>query len=64
MRLIAKTFKRVPVMFDDEPQAVIQANKLVADLRFRGVDSFRVDIKGDPGSLSNEEAKYLLKQLL
>ena len=38
--------------------------KLVADLKFRGVDSFRVDIKGDPGGLSQEEADYLVKQLI
>jgi hypothetical protein len=64
LRLIARLFKRVPVLFDDDPQAIVQANKLIADLKFRGVDAFRVDIKGDPGSLSNKEAAYLRKQLL
>lgn len=65
VRVIAKTFKRVPVLFDGgEPQATQQANKLVAELLFRKVDSFRVDIKGDPGDLSDTEATYLLKQLL
>jgi DNA primase len=64
LRLIAKTFKRVPIIFDDDPQAIEQADKLAADLRFRGVDSFRVDIPGDPGGMSEQEAKYLVKSLL
>lgn len=64
VRVLAKNFKRVPVLFDDEPQAIAQANKLVSDLKFRGLDSFRVDIKGDPGGLSQEEANYLVKQLI
>lgn len=64
LRLMSKLFKRIPVIFDDDPQAIEQANKLVADLKFRGVDAFRVDIKGDPASLSPEEAGYLVKSLL
>lgn len=65
VRILASLFKRIPVLFDGgESQAIAQANKLVADLRFRGVDSFRVDITGDPGSLSDSEAKYLVKQLV
>lgn len=64
LTLIAKRFKRVAVMFDDEPQAVKQANKLVADLKFRKVDAFRVDIENDPGALSQEEADYMVKQLI
>jgi hypothetical protein len=65
VRLIARMFKRVPVCFDGgEPQAIAQANKLVADLKFRGVDSFRVDIEGDPGSMKQEDADYLVKQLI
>ena len=65
VRLMAQMFKRVPVCFDGgEPQAIAQANKLVADLKFRGVDSFRVDIEGDPGSMEQSEANYLVKQLM
>jgi len=64
LRTIAKNFKRVAVCFDDDPQAIFQANNLVAELRFRGVDAFRVDITGDPGSMKQEEANYLVKQLL
>lgn len=62
--VIANSFKRTFVVFDDDPQAVIQANKLVAELRFRGKESIRYDIKGDPGALSEDDAKHLMKQLL
>jgi len=64
LRLIAKTFKRVPVLFDPDPQGIKQANKLISDLKFRGVDSFRVDIETDPGDLTQTEADYLVKQLI
>jgi hypothetical protein len=65
VRLMSKLFKRVPIMFDgNEPIAKEQADKLVGDLKFRGVDSFRVDIDNDPGSMSESEAKYIVKQLV
>lgn len=64
VRLMARLFRRVAVCFDDEPQAVRQANELIADLRFRKVDAFRIDIVGDPGSMKQEDADYLIKQIL
>jgi hypothetical protein len=65
VRCIAKLFQRVPVMFDGgEPQALKQANALVSALQFRGVDSFRVDITGDPGDMKQTDADYLVKQLI
>jgi len=64
VKQIAKHFKEVIVLFDPEPQARKQANKLVAELRFRGVSAWREDIQQDPGSLSQEEANYLMKQLI
>jgi DNA primase len=64
MRLIAKTFKRVAVAFDFEPQAQAQAKKLIAELQFRGRDAFLVDIPDDPGKLEQVEADYLVKQIL
>ncbi len=64
LRLIATSFKRVAVMFDDETQAAQQANKLVGELQFRGVQAWRVDIEGDPGAMSQDDADYLIKQLL
>jgi hypothetical protein len=64
VREMARAFKRVAVCFDDDPQAVVQANKLVSELKFRGVDAFRVDIVGDPGGMKQEDADYLVKQLI
>lgn len=64
VRCMAKAFKRIAMVFDDDPQAVVQANKLVAELKFRGVDAFRVDITGDPGGMPQDEADYLVKQLI
>lgn len=64
LNLMAMMFRRVPVLYDDDPQAIIQANKLVSELRMRGVDSWRVPIKGDPGALSQREANELRKYIL
>ena len=64
IRLIAKRFKRVFVAFDDDPQAIVQAKELVADLKFRGVDSIYIPIVGDPGEMDQDEANYLVKQLI
>jgi len=64
VRLIAKTFHRVAVVFDDDPQAVVQADKLVAELRFRGVDAWRVDIVGDPGDMDQDDADYLVREIV
>lgn len=64
VRYVSRVFKRVAVCFDEDPQATIQAIKIVAELKFRGVDAFKVDIKGDPGSMSQEDADYLIKNVL
>lgn len=64
VRVMAKQFKRIMVLFDDDPQAIIQANKLVSDLKFRGIEAYRIDITGDPGALSQQKADYLVKQLI
>ena len=63
VRLIATIFKRVAVVFDDDPQAQVQAKKLVAELKFRGVDAFNVKIKGDPGSMRQKEVKELIQKI-
>lgn len=64
VRLIASTFKRVIVIFDDERQAQDQADNLVADLKFRGLDSWKEKVIGDPGGMNQKEANYLVKQLI
>jgi len=65
VRKMADLFRRIVVMFDNEPQAQSQADKLVAELRFRGVDAKRIECPAnDPGSMKQEEADYLAKQLI
>lgn len=64
VRMLASNFKRIAVAFDDDPQAIRQAEKLVAELQFRGVDAFRVHIVGDPGAMPQSEADYLVKQII
>jgi len=64
VREMRNFFKRIMVVYDDDPQAVVQASKLVSELKFRGVDAKRIDIVGDPGSMKQEDADYLLKQLI
>lgn len=69
VRLIAKSFKRFFVLFDsgndssDEKQAQKQAEKLVAELKFRGVDAINLCIAGDPGSMNQSSADSLVRQL-
>ncbi len=64
LRLIAGTFKRVFIVYDDEPQAQAQAKEMQDDLLFRGVEAKRITIQGDPGGMSQNEADYLVKQLI
>lgn len=63
IRVMANTFKRIAIVYDDDPQAQVQAKKLVAELKFRNVDSFNVKIEGDPGGMTNEKAKELLQKI-
>lgn len=64
LRLLAKLFSRLFIIFDDDPQAIKQAYKLKTDLEFRGVDAQIISIVGDPGGMSQDEANYLTKQLI
>jgi len=57
-------FKKIAVVFDDEPQAIKQGRKLVKDLQFRNVDAYQIKIKGDPGSMSKSKAKNLIRNIL
>jgi hypothetical protein len=63
IRVMANTFKRIAVIYDDDPQAQVQAKKLIAELKFRNVDAFNVEIKGDPGGMTNKEVKELLQKI-
>lgn len=62
LRLMAKLFKRIAVCFDEDADE--QAEKLISELQFRGVEAFRIKIKGDPGSMPQDEADYLVKQII
>ena len=64
VRLIANLFKKVFIIFDDDPQAQVQAKKLRADLNFRGVESIIITIQDDPASMSQKEANKFVNQLL
>ena len=61
---MAKRFKKIAVVFDDDPQAILQANKLIADLKIFRVSTWRVDIQGDPGSMKQDDANYLIKEII
>lgn len=64
VRVIANTFKRVAIVFDSDPQAIVQAKKLEAELKARGIEAWRETIKGDPGALKPNEAKELVKRIM
>lgn len=64
MRLIAKKFDKVCILFDDDPQAQKQAQILKAQLELRGLDIFIQKIDNDPGSLSPAQATKLIKSIL
>jgi hypothetical protein len=63
LREIVNHFKGVAVVFDDDPQAVKQADILIGELKFRGVHAWSVQIEGDPGSMSQYEANELVQRL-
>lgn len=60
VKLMASIFKRIVVIYDDEIQAQTQAKKLIAELRFRGVQSWNIQVTGDPGSMTDKQAKELI----
>ena len=63
LRAMVKHFKEMVVLYDPEPQAQRQAEKLVDELKFRGVKAWKVDLDCDPGDLSQDDANHLLKTI-
>ena len=62
---IFKNFTEVVILFDPEPTAQRQARKLKKQLEaYRVKTTISKDIKTDPGSMSQADADYLMKQLL
>lgn len=66
LEIISLAFKRVFIVYDDDPQAVVQARKLKSELGLRmGKGKVeRISIEGDPGSMKQSEADYFVKQLI
>jgi len=65
VRIIANAFDEVMILFDPEPQATVQANKLKQELLFRGVKAHvYTDLDTDPGDLSEDDAKHLVNELI
>jgi hypothetical protein len=64
LRIIAKQFRRVFILFDNDPQAVIQAAKIKADLLFRNVEAIVIPMESDPASMKQTDANNLIKDLL
>ena len=64
IEVIAKSFKKVVVIFDNESQAQKQADKLVGELQFRGIGAKKITLtKSDPGTLEQNEVDYLVKMI-
>ena len=63
MKLLASRFKRIIILFDDDPQAIQQAKLLEFELIFRGKEVIRKTIKGDPGGMKQEDADYFMKNI-
>ena len=64
VRTIANNFKKVIIIFDNEEFAQQQADKLMAELQFRGVETIKRTVKNDPANMKQEEADYFIKRLL
>jgi hypothetical protein len=63
VRWLCKLFNRIFIAFDDDPQAIVQAKKLQADIAFRGKEAIIVPIEGDPGSMPQKQANEILKEI-
>lgn len=64
VKAIAERFEKIFVVFDCEPQAKKQAEKLVAELSMTGVEARQIDVENDPASMSQGEADNLVKSLM
>jgi len=64
VREIAKIFTEVVVVFDPEPQAQRQADKLVAELEFRGLKAWKEVLDTDPGDMQQDDADSFVRNLL
>jgi hypothetical protein len=63
IRAMAKHFRRIIILYDEEPQAQKQADVLQAELVFRGLDVAKEVITGDPGDLTPKQAEALVRRV-
>jgi len=61
---LAKIHDKFFILFDEEPQAQEQARVLATKLKALGKEVYIEKIKGDPGDMRQEDADYLVKQLM
>ena len=61
---LAKIHDKFFMLFDEEPQAQEQARVLATKLKALGKEVYIEKIKGDPGDMRQEDADYLVKQLM
>jgi len=64
VQAMVKHFDEVVVLFDPEDQAQVQAKKLIKRLNFKNVKAWRVPLESDPGEMSQDDADYLVKNLM
>lgn len=66
VRMMAKVFKRIFILYDNDPQAIIQADKLARELQFRRVEAIALHLSTaqDPGSMSQEDADMIVRDLV
>jgi len=62
--LLAERFTHVYIMFDDDPQAIKQAEAIGMELDMMGIKTTLCFIKGDPGALTQKEANKYKRQLI
>ena len=61
---LARLHDTFHIVFDDEPQAQKQARKLATKLRALGKQASVHQVEGDPGSMSQQDARHLVRTLL
>ena len=59
-------FERIYIIFDNEPQAQQQAKKLKSELKafYKDPKIEIITVDGDPGGMEQNDADYLIKQLI
>lgn len=63
--LLAEKFRKVFIMYDDDPQAIVEAEKIGSDLSMCGVPIVEIClIDGDPGNMEQSEADEIMKELI